>query len=240
MKKILFVLLVITGCQTTCIKDKTYKVSEATIELGTIGRASSMYDLDNGFSIHSIPILQNKIRLDIQVLPFTKAINKIYINKTATNPSVIKVNYADSLPVKPEYITVSIMDRTGFANELNAEYNGDIATYLKDTKKTVAITGMALVLPGEELAKIKSADAYYLLNSQDKKYTIALYKAGKKTETIELGSSIPLAYTLGKFCWAVNDRQQWYIGEIVEDNKSCKGNTKTRVEDKEEKNLFKL
>lgn len=240
MKKMIFLLLVVAGCQTAKIKDREYKVSQATIELGSIGRAKSMYNLDNDFSIHALPVLENKIRLDLQVLPFTKNIYKTYTEKVGENQNIAKINYSDSLPVKPEYVTINIMDLTAMATELNAVHNKDIATYLKDTKKTVIVTGMAVVLPTEYLAKIRQADTYYLVNAQDKKYSVALYKDGKKIEIIDLQAGVELAYTLGKFCWSLSERQQWYIGEIVKNSKSCKGNTRSQIKEKEEKNLFKL
>lgn len=240
MKKIIFLLLLVVGCQTAKIKNREYKVSEATVELGSIGRAKSMYNLDNDFSIHALPVLQNKIRLDLQVQPFTEDIYKTYNAKAAKNQALAKITYNDSLPVKPEYVTVNIMDLTAMATELNAEHNRDIATYLKDSKNSVIVTGIAVVLPAEDLAKIKQADTYYLLNSQDKKYSVALYKDGKKTELIDLQAGVELAYNLGKFCWSINERQQWYIGEIIKDDKGCKGNTRSHIKEKEEKNLFKL
>lgn len=240
MKKMIFLLLVLAGCQTAKINNKEYKVSQATVELGSIGRAKSMYNLDNDFSIHALPVLENKIRLDLQVLPFTKNIYKTYTEKASKNQNMVKINYNDSLPIKPEYVTVNIMDLTAMATELNAVHNKDIATYLKDTKKTVIVTGIAVVLPTEYLTKIRQADAYYLVNAQDKKYSIALYKDGKKIEVIDMQTGVGLAYTLGKFCWSLSDRHQWYIGEIVKDNKSCKGNTRSQIKEKEEKNLFKL
>jgi hypothetical protein len=240
MKKIIILLLVITGCQTAKIKNREYKVSQATIELGSIGSAKSMYNLDNDFSIHALPVLENKIRLDIQVQPFNEDIYKTYTDKAVNDQTLMKIEYNDSLPVKPEYVTVNIMDLTAMASELNGPHNKDIATYLKNTKKAVTVTGVAIVFSSEVLDKIKQADTYYLLNSQDKKYTVALYKEGKKTDVIDLDEGVELAYTLGKFCWSLSDRQQWYIGEIVKDNKGCKGKTREKIKDKEEKNLFKL
>jgi len=241
MKKIIILVLIITaGCQTAKIKNREYKYSYATTELGSIGEAISMYNLKNDFAAHSFPVLQNKIRLDVQVLPFTKDINKIYTEKAKINPAAVKINYVDSLAVKPEYVTLTIADLNGFATELNADYNKNTFQYLKDTETAVMVTGIAVALTSEDIAKIKMSDAFYLHNNQEKKYTIALYKSGKKTENIELQSGMVLAYTLGKFCWSVSDRLHWYIGDIVKDNKSCKGNTISKIKKKEEKNLYKL
>lgn len=237
---VLLLIILSVSCQTTKIKNVKYRISPATTELGSIGQAKSIHGFTNDFSTRSFPVLENQIRLDIQVLPFNKKINEIYLSKSRNNQVKEKINYIDSLPKKPEFVTVSILDLTGFANELNAAYNKDITTYMKDIGNAAVITGIALTLSEENITKIRQADAYYLLNNQDKKYTIALYKEGKKTAIIDLRPHDVLAYTTGKFCWSVNDRQQWYISDIIRDNETCKGNTKSRIKEKEQTNLFKM
>lgn len=240
MKKFVFLLLIVAGCQTAKIQKKEYKISDATIELGSIGWAKSLYNLDNDFSIHGFPVLENKVRIDVAVHPFDENMYKIYTQKSLGNQAAAKITYTDSLPVKPEYVTVNIMDMETFSSELNRLQNRDIFNYLKDTEKSVMVIGIATVLPVEDLAKIKLADAYYLINNQEKKYTIALFKSGKKTGTIDLPAGTELAYILGKFCWALNEKQHWYISDIVKDSQSCKGNTRSKVKAKQEKNLFKM
>jgi hypothetical protein len=211
------------------------------VELGSIGQSKSRYNLDNDYNIQSLPILENKIRLDIQLVHFDKKTSEVYTEKiTSAGQQGFKINYVDSLHAKPQYALFSIMDAHGFVTEINAPKNKSIATYLTDTKDAVVVTSIALVLPQEKLDRIKVADTYYLVNAQDKKYTIALYKDGKKTDVIDLQQGIVIAYSLSKFCWAVNERDQWYIADIVKDNKSCKGNTRTHVKEKEQQNLFKM
>ncbi|NDI98159.1 hypothetical protein GWA97_03635 [Flavobacterium sp. LaA7.5] len=240
--KYLFMLIIVvaTGCQTTKINNVKYTVSAATTELGSIGSSTTLFKLDNDFKTHSFPLLKNNIRLDVQVRPFNKNTYKIYTVKAELAQEQQKIQYTDSLPVKPELVTISLLDVKGYINELNSDYNKDIATYLKDTEDAVVVTGLALTLPKEALNKIKTSDAYYLTNSQDKKYTLSLYKTGKKTDEIDLTQGTVIGYTLGKFCWAVNARQKWYIGDIVKDNKSCKGETKEKIKEKEQTNLFKM
>jgi len=241
MKKILYLLLIVTvGCQTTKIKNEHYKVSPANAELGSIGEAKSRYNLDNDFNIHAIPVLESKIRLELQLLPFNKDINKVYAAKVAAGQARVKINYVDSIPAKPVYATLNIISLTDFATELNGVHNKNVIAYLKDTKNAVMVTGVAIAFTDDDIAKIKQADTYYLINNLDKKYSVALYKEGKKTGIIDLQSGTLLAYNLSKFCWAINDRQQWYVGDIVKDNTSCKGNTKSRIKEKEEINLFKM
>lgn len=242
MKNIIYLLLIVStvGCQTIKIKNQEYKISAATIELGSIGTAVSINNTMNDFSTRSFPVIQEKIRLDVQMVPFNKKINEIYLKKTRANQLPVNITYVDSVANKPEFVTISLMDITSFTNELNALYNKSVFTFLKDTKKASVITSVALVLPNEDMNKLKQADSYYLINNQEAKYTIALFKQGKKTDIIDLQSGITLAYTIGKFCWSISDKNQWHIADVVKDDKACNGNTYTKAKEKEETNLFKL
>ncbi len=240
--KYLFILLLtaVTGCQTTKVDNVKYTVSSATTELGSIGSATSLFKLDDDFKTHSFPQLKNNIRLDVQVRPFNKNSYKVYNAKMKAAQEQQKIQYVDSLPIKPELVTISILDVNGYINELNSDYNKDITTYLKDTEDAVAVTGLAIALPKETIGKIKASDAYYLTNNLNQKYMLSLYKEGKKTTEIDLTSGTVIGYILGKFCWAISDRQKWYIGDIVKDNKSCKGETTEKIKEKEQTNLFKM
>lgn len=243
MKKPIYLfllLLAITGCQTLTVNNDTYKISSSTTEIGSIGHASSVFNLENNFATRSFPILEHKIRLDVQILPFTKKINDLYTAKLAEKQQKPNLAFADSLPKKPEFITVSIMDIAGYVKELNTLQNNSIKYYIDDTKKAVVVTGQALAPSPDDWAKIKQADSYYLEHSQNNKYTIGLYTAGKKTGEVNTATAIMLGYTLGKFCWSTDDREQWYIGDIVSSTKSCKGNTHSKIKQREETNLFKM
>lgn len=242
MKNLLYLLLAICciACQTTKIKNKEYKVSSATVELGSIGTASSFSKFDNDFATRSFPQLHQSIRLDVQIVPFNKKTNQIYAEKLKQDQLQGTVHFIDSLAQKPKFVTFTIIDFARIISEVNSDYNKSIFTYIKDRGDASIVTGIATVLTEEVILKLQQADAYYLVNDQTSKYTVALYKDGKKFDLINLQQGIVLAYTLGEFCWSVNDRHHWYVGDIVSDNKSCKGNTHKRIKKREETNLFKL
>lgn len=245
MKKIaiiplILLLLFTVCCKTVSIKDEKYKTSGDSPELGHIGHATSMFNINNTFSTRAIPVLENRIRLTVEILPFTKKLNDVYKSKGLTNQMLAKLAYNDSLATKPEFVKISILDIAAYNGEINAPYNKNIFTYLQDTKKAMLITGIAAVLSKDDIVKLRQADAYYLANTQEKKYTILLYKKGKKADYIDLNDGIQLAYTLSHFCWAINDKEQWYVGDIVEAGKGCEGNTRKKIKEKEQENLFKM
>ena len=239
-KIIVFFFILCAACQTTKIKEDTYKIATSSPELGSIGQSQKNYKRENSFAERTLPKLENKIRITIGIVPFNRKLNKVYKSKAKYNQNQTKVTYIDSLPNKPELATIKILDINGLVNELNAPYNADVFRLLRDTENSEMVTSIAVSLSIDEITKIRQADAYYLVNSQEKKYTIALYKTGKKTETIDISQESIVGYQTSKFCWASNQKRQWYIADIVQGNTNCKGNTKSIPEDKKNKSLFDM
>lgn len=242
MKNSLFILLLVfSACQSTKIKNDRYKVSSASPEIGSSGQSKSLFGLQNDFEVRTLPKLENNIRLAIEVVPFNKRLNHFYKAKTKFNQNQSKLTYIDSLPTKPELVTIQLLDITGFTNELNAAYNASVFRLLFDTQNSKIISSVAVSLSPEEITKIRQADTYYLTNPQDNKYTFSLYKLGKKTETITVNPETIVAYRWSKLCWAVSEKGQWYIADMIEGANRCKGNTKSRIKEKSKsKSLFDM
>lgn len=243
MKNSFFIvlLLVFSACQSTLIKKERYKVSPATPELGSIGQATSLFYLQNDYEVRTLPTLENNIRVAIEILPFTKRLNKLYLSKEKYNQNLSKVTYIDSLPSKPEFVTIQLLDVTGFVNELNADYNTAVYRLLKDTPSSKVVSSVAISVSNADIAKIKQADTYYLTNSQEKKYTLSLYKSGKKIETIHLNPETIIAYQLSTFCYATTERGKWYIADMTEGSNNCKGNTKSKINERtKSKSLYSM
>jgi hypothetical protein len=237
----ILLLVVFSACQTIKVKNNTYKVSETAPELGSIGQSKMGYKANDEFEVKTLARLENNIRVGIEIIPFNKKMHKIYAAKAKYNQDQLKVAYVDSLPVKPELATIKLLDVVGFVNELNADYNAAVYKYISNTQNSEVVTNLVFCFTLEEINKIKQADAFYLTNYQDSKYAISLYKLGKKTDTLFLNSSNVVAYRLSTFCWGETDRGQSYIADMIEGSNNCKGNTKSKIEDKKKsKSLFDM
>lgn len=243
MRNSFFILLLVvfSACQSTKIKDNRYKVSSAAPELGSIGQSKSLFDLQNNFEVRTLAKLENNIRVSIEVIPFNKRLNHFYKAKEEFNQNQSKVNYIDSLPTKPELVTIRLLDVAGFTNELNAAYNAPVFRLLFDTQDSEIVSSIAATLSPEEITKIRQSDTYYLNNFQDKKYVLSLYKLGKKTDVLDIKPENIVAYRLSTFCWALSERGQWHIADLIEGGNSCKGNTRSRIKEKKKsKSLFDM
>lgn len=234
------IILFVFSCNSIDVKDQSFKVSNSKIELGVLGEAKSIGGLKNRYTITAFPNLNEKLKLDIAIVPFTKKANKIYQSKAKFNQKQIKVNYADSLPVKPEMVSIKISDIASLINDLNSSENSKELTFIKNNERTVIVTSVLVVLNDSEIQKLRNADTYYLVQSDVSKHTLAIYKQGKKIETIDLSAATVIGYTVGKFCWYENERGKWQIGDIIQKGNSCKGNTYRKVKPKKEKSLYKM
>ncbi|MBC7410096.1 MAG: hypothetical protein H7339_17060 [Arcicella sp.] len=243
MKNLIALLLLIGvySCQTAKIKNDTYKISSTNVELASIGKAKHAIDLKNDFEYKAFAKLENRIRLSIEIIPYNKKLNKVYQDKKKFNQNLIPLDYNDTVAKKPELAVIRLMDVAGYVSELNANYNQDVFSLIRETKEIKVVSSIAVPLNSEDLNKIQQADAYYLINNQEKRYTIQLFKQGKKTEIIDVNLSTVVAYKLSSFCWATNTRGVWYIADLAKGISSCKGNTSTQIKEKEVvKNLYKM
>lgn len=239
-KIVVLIVLICSACQTTKIKNDNYKFSSSVVELGSIGTSKLSYNL-NTFETKGLPKLENNIRVEIGVVPYNKKLNKIYKSKAKYNQNQTKVAFIDSLPIKPELVTIKILDIAGLVQEINADYNASLLKLLTDTQGLKIISSLAVSLSNEEIAKIRQADAYYLTNNQYKKYTIALFKSGKKTDNIDINPETIVAYQVSSFCWVKSIKGTWNIADIINEQNSCTGITKSKAnEKKSNKDLFDM
>ncbi len=243
MKSYIFIvfLLTLTSCKTFNISNTNYKTSKNNIEIGSVGFSKSGF-FENSFTTRAFPILNNKIRVSVEIVPFNKQSNKLYLKKSKHNQSQIPINYIDSLELKPELCIIRILDVNGFVSEINNKENKTLSDFLKQTKKSKIINSIVVSLPKDALEKIKQANTYYIDNTQEKKYGLLLFKNGKKTDIIDLQfGSVVLGYELSKCCWSLDKKGQWYLTDLINEYSSCNGNTSTIIrEEKEIKNLLKL
>ena len=224
---LIIVLIILSSCKTIKVKNDIFTVSSDEVELGSMGRSKS-YDFQSEFNVRSIPKLDNKIRLHVEVIPFTKKLHKIYTNKYKFDQNLPKVSFIDSIPEKPEIVLLRIMDVVGLIGELNSNYNSDILTLMRDTENIEMISSIVVSLPKLEIEKIKQSDAVYLVNKDDRKLTLALYKDGKPTSSVNINGGKNIGYRISKFCWASTDRGKWYIADITE-NATCHGNSSESI-----------
>jgi len=242
MKKVVLLVFfsILCSCQSVKVKDTTYSITTSSTELGTLGEAKSTAGLKNQFQITGYPELTEKIKVQIAIVPYTKRINKINIAKAKYNQKQTPITYIDSLPVKPEVVSIKITDLNQLISELNAEKNAPLIGLAQKNERTSLISSVLVNLSPAEIEKIRQADTYYLIQTDVAKYEIALYNQGKKASQIAVLPDTILGYEVSSFCWTETNRGKWQIGDIVIKGMSCKGETFKKVQEKKEKSLYRM
>lgn len=242
MKKVVLLVFfsILYSCQSVKVKDTTYSISKSTTELSALGEANSLAGLKNEFQITAYPKLTEKIKVQIAIVPFTKKINTITLAKAKYNQKQTAVTYIDSLPVKPEVVSIKIADINQLISELNSDKNTQIKNLIQNSERTSIITSVLAHLSSAEIEKIRQADTYYLVQTDNANYQIALYNQGKKTGLVAILANTILGYEVSSFCWTETNRGKWQIGDIVTKGNSCKGITYKRIREKKEKSLYKM
>lgn len=236
---VIFLFIGFVSCKTVTIHEQTQQIATAAIELLTIGVQDSNLQTTS-FETAIIPQLNQKVRVHALMLPFDKTTNKAYLAAAVSQGKKSTVNYVDSLPIKPNYLTLNVIDKVTFLNELNRDYNKAEVHYLKTMGKAKLVTTISLVFNNQTIAEIAQADELYITNKKYKKYHLELFENNQFLKEIELTNATVFAYKLSTFCWGKNSKRQTAIINIIDENSKCIKPTYSDFQKSEEKNAFKF
>lgn len=244
MKKvgIIILLVFVISCKTVLVNKQPQKIASSALELGIIGTTKSNMRINN-FEINAIPQLNHKIRVMANEVTFNKSSYKAYKKARLFQGKENRVNYIDSLPNKPTFITFEIIDKVTLLNELNSNANAPVVNYLKTEPKAKIITTISVVFDLNTIKDIKQAEEVYISNVKYKKYDLELYKRGKLYKTIELTKGTIFTYKLSSFCWGENNKHQPILLIIIGEHSKCRNKTFKSYQDverKKERIKFKL
>ena len=167
----------------------------------------------------------NFIKLSVEEKSFTKSIYKEYQKATKGKRVTQKVDYVDSLEIKPKFLDFSIEDKTLVVESLNNGDNVNVRNYIKSIPKTKIVTGLRVVASNNILDQLKKADALYFRTNQQKQQVIYLFKKEKQVGILDLSKEIAFGVKLSSFCWGITDAEKIAIATIVSDGENCTSKT---------------
>ncbi len=244
IRKLLYILIIIsTFCACGVLPEQnSYETTSNKVELGVLGdKKKSVYKTQ--FETVGIPEYINFIKLSVEEKSFTKGIYKEYQKATKGKRGVQKVNYVDSLEIKPKFLDFSIEDRTLVVESLNNEDNVNVRNHIRNIPKTKIVTGVRVVASNNILEQLKKADALYFRTNQQKQQVIYLFKKEKQLGILDLSEATAFGVKLSSFCWGITDTEKVTIATIVSDGENCTSKTNRdpkKLEEQLEKNYFKF
>ncbi len=240
MNKIYYSFLLIAlfiSCKSVSVNNRLQRTTVAPVELGTIGLHEDQYPYDR-FSITTVPPLDEKIRVKAVKHVFNK--RKFNAYEKASPENRMQLQYIDSLPDKPEYIALQLIDNVTHTEILNRD--AALLDYLKPRTDAFMVTSVAAALHGAHIQAIHNAESVFLVyDNEIKKYYLEINNRDKTALKIRMEDMDIFAYGLSFFCWGENTKHRIEIKDIIEEHNSCPDGTyKKASKVKKKVNYFKL
>lgn len=206
--------------------------------LGGIGIARLSL-IESNYNAVAVPSYQNPVRLQANLIPFGKSAYKNFSKAKKVQASNVKVNYVDSLPQKPNYVTLQIADKVEVLKALNSKKNAAIKSFMTNKPDSELIIELSVVFNNINLKKLMAAESIFLVETSYKTYALELYSRGKKQGLISIGEGVVFGYDKAHPCWQEDDHHQLKIVDLVEG--SCSKDTyRYSKRAKKRINYFKL
>lgn len=158
---LLVCFLTILSCKTVTVQNKQYQTSAQKVILGSVG-IDETFELERTYTAHGIPDFIEQIKVQVTPIAFDKKSFKAYRKAKELQPSSINVKFIDSLPDKPRFLNVEIMDKVRLINLLNDNSNSDINTYLQNQKEAHIVSNISIVLNEVDVNDLIMADEVFI------------------------------------------------------------------------------
>ncbi|MDL5514853.1 hypothetical protein QSE00_23790 [Arenibacter sp. M-2] len=197
------------------------------LTLGEIGKSSSSIIHND---IHQVgkPSLSQPIVVTAREVQFTKTAYRKYSELNKRKGQESKIEYIDSLPIKPKHISLEISGVVALTSQLNDGRNDAIRSYLaKDEDYNIVIQVSAMTSTAI-MNKIFLADGIFLTQDRNNIMGIELVKDNSR-ESIALSQFEVFDYRLAGFCWGLDRYGNEKIEVIVLDGESCPKGTEGKA-----------
>ncbi|CAL2094026.1 conserved protein of unknown function [Tenacibaculum sp. 190524A02b] len=220
----LFLVGMLVSCGVLPQKN-TYHATSKSVELGVVGnRKISVYKTD--FDVTSIPVYKNLIKVTTVEKSFTKSIYKNYLDATKEKKGIHKVNYIDSLEVKPTYIDLILEDKVAVIKALNQEENESVFKYVKNIPEAKLVSALRMVSTPEVKKQLQQADAMYVKTNNQKNQKVYLFNKEKQIGVLDISKTTIFGYQVSSFCWEITEREKIKLATLLNEGENCTSNTK--------------
>jgi len=216
----LVVIVVLSACRTMSLTLENHTNTSQNLMLGVVG-VEKDFILEYDYNHVALPAFEQPIKVHVNVLEFNKQTYKAFAKATNSQGTDIKIEYADSLKTKPQFLKLEIADRIGVIEALNNEENANVFQFLQNKTEAHLVTALSIALNENDRLAIVNADELFLENVGVKSYGLKLYTEGKLQHTINFTDGVVFAYQTSYCCWKQNDKYQVEIVDLVKSNNKC-------------------
>lgn len=166
------------------------------------------------------PVWNTPLEITAQQLPFNKKTYTTYASYMANASRINGIPYVDTLPYKPKYIRLQLLDKIGSTAQLNNKNNTHVREYLEDDAAYKLVTRIDITLPDEMIPQLLAANAIRMVENVNNGKHLILTTAGQESK-ISLSEIQIFDYGFSSFCWNEDRYHRKQIEAILPENEKC-------------------
>jgi len=223
MKKYIITPLIVVGlfsCKTMTVQQELQTQTTQNLQLGTVGELKGVLVLQD-YNHTAFPNYQAPIKLNVSRVPFNKVKLKAFEKAKFAQNKNIAVNYIDSVKTKPTFLKIEIADRVAILNSFSGDENKDVSRFLQYKTKAHLISTISVVFSSDTAAHLSNAQEIFLEQTGVKNYVLKTYQNNEQQQSIHFNEGVVFGYQASKACWKENNKHQFEIVDLVENNDQC-------------------
>jgi len=166
------------------------------------------------------PTWENSLTVTAQQLPFNKTTYITYANYMANAGKINGVAYVDSLPYKPKYIRLQLLDKIGATVQLNNKVNRNVREYLENDNAYKLVTRMDITAPDATMAQLLDANEILMATNTAMGKHLVLSNGNQEIK-IGLSELQVFDYGFSSFCWGEDRYHRKQIEATLSENEKC-------------------
>ncbi len=220
--RILLLILCCSGmlgiCSCSSYKAKKQEALLNFPELGTVIKTSGdmWYSASEQVGVPNWSVL----KVDVKQLPFNRTSYLAYAKYMQQAGKINSISYNDSLPYKPKYLRLQLLDRLGITQLLNNDAHDDLRSYVSNDDTYKLVTGLNITIPETEMPSFLQAEAIQL--QKDNYGNIQLVIINGEFERRYFFSELHVfGYQYAHFCWGEDQYHNMIIENLISEDQKC-------------------
>jgi hypothetical protein len=186
------------------------------------------------------PIWDTPPEINAKQLPFNKKTYTTYARYMANAGRINGIPYVDSLPYKPKYIRLQLLDKISATAALNNKDNTNVREYLENDAAYKLVTRLDMTVPDAMMPELLGANNIRLVEDAQLGKHLVLTR-GVEESKINLADVQIFDTGFSSFCWREDRYHRKQIEAILTENEKCpKGTFKKASKVESDKSYLKF
>lgn len=166
------------------------------------------------------PSWDEALSLAAQQLPFNKTTYTTYASYMANASQINGIPYVDSLPYKPKYIRLQLLDKIAATTVLNDKTNTAVREYLENDAAYKLVTRLDMTVPDAMMSEFIGANMIRMVKDTQLGKHLILTR-GTAESKINLADVQIFDYGVSSFCWGEDRYHRKQIEAILSEDEKC-------------------